>query len=153
VELVVTAKPSAKDQADGSACASIPEQGEENFTPSPETVLDRSRKAYAPHKCVQAAILWLCVLADSESNRLLSNERKSLLGPIGLNLCSNFAFSIRAEEALRRVLRALSIFQHLNHLPAASPSPQLDRNVTIVGANSGPVCIFIGACASVRWLA
>ena len=74
------------------------------------------------------------------------------------NLCSNFALFICAEEALRSVLRALSISQHLNrlpvnHLPVESPSPQLDRNVTIADANSGLVCISIGACDSVRWLA
>jgi hypothetical protein len=39
------------------------------------------------------------------------------------NLCSNLAFFIRAEEALWSVLRAVSIFHHLNHLSAASTSP------------------------------
>ncbi len=38
------------------------------------------------------------------------------------NLCSNFAFFMGTEEALRSVLRAFSIFQHLSHLPVASPS-------------------------------
>jgi hypothetical protein len=51
------------------------------------------------------------------------------------NLRGNFAFSMGAEEALRSVLRALSIFQRLNHLPAAKPSPQLYRNVTIAAKN------------------
>jgi hypothetical protein len=69
------------------------------------------------------------------------------------NLCSNFAFLIGTEEALGGVLRALSTFQHLNHLPAASPSPQLHRNVTIAATNSGLARIFIGGCGSVRWLA
>ena len=39
------------------------------------------------------------------------------------NRCSNFAFIMGAEEALRSVLRVYSVFQYLNHLSVASPSP------------------------------
>jgi hypothetical protein len=44
------------------------------------------------------------------------------------------------------------IHQHLNHFPAASPSPSLHRNVTIAATNSGLFRIFIGGCDSARWL-
>jgi hypothetical protein len=67
------------------------------------------------------------------------------------NLCSNFALFVGAEEALRSVLRALLVFQYLNHLPAASPSPQLHCNVTIAATKPGLARIFIGGCGSVRW--
>jgi hypothetical protein len=59
---------------------------------------------------------------------------------------------IRAEEALRSVLRALPIFHHLNYL-LASLSLHLHRNVTIAATNSDLACIAIGECDSVRWLA
>src|SRR5215831_7081947 len=73
--------------------------------------------------------------------------------PGAWNLCREFAFFIGTEEAVRSVLRALSTFQHLNHLPAASPSPQLHRAVTIAATKSGLARSFIGGCDSARWLA
>jgi hypothetical protein len=59
---------------------------------------------------------------------------------VAWKVCNNFALFVRAEEALRSVLRALSTFQHLNHLAAISPLPQLRRNVTIAATSSGLAC-------------
>ena len=73
--------------------------------------------------------------------------------PVAWNVSGNFAFFMGAEEALRSVLRAQPILQHLSHLPATSPSPQLHRNVIIAATNSGLPRILIGGCDSARWLA
>jgi hypothetical protein len=69
------------------------------------------------------------------------------------NFPNNFALCVRTEEALRSVLRALPIFQDLNHLPDTSPPAKLHRNVTIVVTKLGLAFISIGECDSVRWLA